>query len=354
MPGKLLTSLRNTVPTVSSTAGPKYAQDINDVLTGILDDLEPTVKPSEIDINADFDISGNTLLDVLTLQLNNQAATISGASNANRVYVTGGNLHFVNGSGIDVGITSGAALDSGSLGGFTNDYGLGDETARYTSSGSLYEFLSDTSPSDLHANVATGAVRIHETGVASSNRVTLTAPAGLAANYTWQYPASAAIAGISSTADLRINSSGVITVNETDTFGERTVQFVPATVIQSPRPSNWGSAINGRVAATGSSTNDASFGLTTRVGWRIKQVVVKVNKTSTGALNVKFWKYAATGVPVQVGSTQTTSLSGDQTLTVGSLTEVTVSGTFYFIEIEPPGSSEVSTVTAIEVTYDKV
>jgi hypothetical protein len=161
------------------------------VLTGILDDLEPKVKSAEINIDAELLCNDQNLTDVLAAQLTAQAATLSGAANARKVYSTSGDLYFVNGSGTNVRITNGATLDAAGLGGFTGDYGQPavDAVARYTDSAKLYDFLTDDTPDDKFANVAVGDLRIFEPDPATgSNRVQIAVPAGLAGNYDLELP----------------------------------------------------------------------------------------------------------------------------------------------------------------------
>ena len=218
MPGKLLTSLRNSIPAVGSTAGPTYATNVNTVLTGILDDLEPSVKAAELNINGDLEINGNNITEILAAQLAAQGSVLSGASHALKVYSTAGNLYWVNGGGTSVRITDGTGIDATNVDGIGGDYGgANPANLRYTSVGTFYDVLSDEAPNDVYAYLQTGDLRVHEVSAGLiSNYVALKSPTSLGATYTWTLPGALPTSG---TRLMTIDSTGVVH----DTEGATTI-----------------------------------------------------------------------------------------------------------------------------------
>lgn len=96
-------------------------QDWADMLNTIIDQLDAhdhssgkgvKITPSAIDINADLGFGGYKAAGLKETQFNDQAAALSGASNARGLHSFNGNLYWVNGSGASVPITSGTAVVS--------------------------------------------------------------------------------------------------------------------------------------------------------------------------------------------------------------------------------------------------
>jgi hypothetical protein len=106
-----------TLPTVSVTLGPTWASQLNTAITTI-DEHDHTsgkgkkVPASGLDINTDLSFDSNRAIDLLSVKMDSQNSTLTGASNASSVYSVNGDLYFTNNAGVAVQITSGGALAS--------------------------------------------------------------------------------------------------------------------------------------------------------------------------------------------------------------------------------------------------
>lgn len=104
------------LPVVTETLGPLWAAQLNEALE-ILDEhdhasIGKQIPTAGLNINANLDFNGYKPFDLLSTQYTSQLAALTGATNANSVYVSGGNLYYTNGSGTAVQITNGGALVS--------------------------------------------------------------------------------------------------------------------------------------------------------------------------------------------------------------------------------------------------
>jgi hypothetical protein len=105
------------LPVVTQTLGPEWATQLNTALEVV--DLHDhssgkgvKVKTAGLDINADLTFAGFRALNLQASQYTSQALPLSGALNANSVYVSGGNLYFTNGSGVSIQLTTGGSIVS--------------------------------------------------------------------------------------------------------------------------------------------------------------------------------------------------------------------------------------------------
>lgn len=113
-----LTNFMNLdLPTVSVTLGPEWASEINAAFE-VVDAHDHSsgkgvrVKTAGLDINADLTFAGFRALELRSAQFVSQPTLLTGATNANSVYVSSGNLYFTNGSGIAVQVTNGGSIVS--------------------------------------------------------------------------------------------------------------------------------------------------------------------------------------------------------------------------------------------------
>ena len=103
------------LPTVTVTLGPEWASNINDAFS-VVDQHDHSsgkgvkISPAGLNINSSLTFNNNRAINVSGSQFQSLSATQTGASNANLIYVVGGNLYFTNGSGAVVQITSGGTL----------------------------------------------------------------------------------------------------------------------------------------------------------------------------------------------------------------------------------------------------
>lgn len=221
MPGK---SLGITLPTPggspSGTPGPDYSSELHAALTAIINDLEPKVRASELNIDSLLDIQGQTLKDIALAKFTDQSSPQAGASNLRCFQSVLGDAYFVNGAGVAVRITNGSQLDIAAVGGFTGDYGAGgvDAEASYDDASSMYEFYADT-PTGLMGRMLCGDVRIRRMVAGVTNHVAVMSPASLAASYNFVLPAglpAAPAAGEESC--LTIDESGQVAFTEDPNF----------------------------------------------------------------------------------------------------------------------------------------
>lgn len=105
------------LPVPTSTLGPAWAQQLNDALDKIDNHDHSSgsgtkVTPSGLNINAALDINNNNVLNVNTLELINQSATLSGVSYACSLQFSNGNFFIVNSGGTPVQLTNGNSIMS--------------------------------------------------------------------------------------------------------------------------------------------------------------------------------------------------------------------------------------------------
>ena len=105
------------LPVVSTTLGPEWAAKLNAGLE-VVDSHDHTsgkgikVPTAGLNINADLSFNTNRASALLSSKYTSQASALSGASNANSVSVSGGNLYFTNSSGTAVQLTTGGSIVS--------------------------------------------------------------------------------------------------------------------------------------------------------------------------------------------------------------------------------------------------
>lgn len=105
------------LPTPSVTLGPEWAIELNAALT-VIDSHNHSsgfgayIHPSGLDIDSDLDFQGNKAFNLKSSKYDDQASTLTGATNASSVYSKLGDLWFTNGSGVAVQLTSGSSIIS--------------------------------------------------------------------------------------------------------------------------------------------------------------------------------------------------------------------------------------------------
>ncbi len=104
-----------TLPTVSISIGPTWANQINTAIESIdshnhSSGFGAQVPTSGLNINANLDFGGYKPYNLLSTQFTSNDSTLTGASNANSCSVTSGDLYFTNSAGNSVQITDGGAV----------------------------------------------------------------------------------------------------------------------------------------------------------------------------------------------------------------------------------------------------
>jgi hypothetical protein len=211
-------TILGTIPTVGSTSGPLYAENISEFLQSIKERLETKVAQDGLLISGDLELNAQRLTEIGSLSFENLGAPL-GATRA--VYFSGGDLYVDDGSGTSIQVTSAGALNVASVSGINGTgYGASGVEILWVAGSTLFK-LKDAAAANSYADIQVQRAKI--TDVTSGNAVTLTAPV-LAGNITVSLPnslpASSSVllldnAGLmSSTRDLSIDSitlSGDIT-----------------------------------------------------------------------------------------------------------------------------------------------
>ena len=112
MPGNDLTALRDKIPT-SSTQQATGRANVSDILTGILNDIEPKVTPAGLDMTSALSfLSGGVYSPVTNVgYLNLQDRAATPAVNES-LYVKDDELYYRDGGGNDVAITAGGSVSA--------------------------------------------------------------------------------------------------------------------------------------------------------------------------------------------------------------------------------------------------
>lgn len=145
-----------------------------------------TVKTAGISINADLPFGGFAATALKAMALS-AVAEVSVAGYACALFrnTDDDELYWRTAGGVNVQITAGSSLNASLLGGFTGDYGAGDEEAEFSSGTGIYDFrVADTE----RALIDCADIRLFEKTAGVTNAVKLKSPAALAASYTMTMP----------------------------------------------------------------------------------------------------------------------------------------------------------------------
>lgn len=198
-----------TLPTVTVTAGPEWASQLNTAITTI-DAHDHTsgkgmkIIPAAMNINEDLEFNGYSATELKSTRFDNQAASLNGVNDVRCLYVSGSDLFYNNGTGTAVQITSGGGLNAASIGGIGGDYATSSASVSYSTSSKTFTF---TQASNAAAHLDAGNVVLRE-ATASANGVTLKSPTTLSASYNFIYPTG--LPGAGETKLLSIDSSGQV------------------------------------------------------------------------------------------------------------------------------------------------
>lgn len=168
------TPLMNLVlPDVGVTAGPTWATLLNAAMNLIDSHDHSSGKGSRIptaglNINADLELNGFNLTEILATVFNSQAGTL-GQTLTSRVYVVGNELYFNDGVGNAVKITNAGAVNVSGSNGIGGDYGGGNPAAlNFVEATSTYEFYENPAGSS-RGNILFGALDMNSRFSALSN-----------------------------------------------------------------------------------------------------------------------------------------------------------------------------------------
>lgn len=177
------------LPVPGSEPGPTYATDNNTAFTTV-DSHNHTsgqgiqIPSAGLNINADLPFGGFNAITLRSSRFSNQGSPLSGVNDLDCLYSSGNNLYWNNGSGQQVQITAGAALNAASIGGIGGDYITSGASEFYTNSTKTFSF---TQAANTSASLDAGSITIRE-NVASAKGITISSPTSLAANYSQTLP----------------------------------------------------------------------------------------------------------------------------------------------------------------------
>ncbi len=330
------------IPGVGTEAGPTYATDVNNSLTiidahthvagsGVL------ITPAAISINVDLPMNNNSLTGVKSVVLTPQLSTTAN----NSLYDFGGNLHFVDGTGIDIAITAGGVVNATSSG-----ISSGTATASFVG-GVLVVNAAPLTPANIQA-----ASYLMGNNTAGTNFLTLQPPNAMAANYSLTFPTLP-----SQTNVMTLDTSGNMGSITYDAVGQN-MTVVGADAIAANIDTTGANAIGsnmtnlssgissggktvvvsnttfGPIGLIGGFCNGTASGSGTGFTW---------TSPGTGVYNINF-NSAFTGVPGVVATSSNTIVSDDLVASIGTVTsssvvivlvlafnDVRTSGAFHFI-----------------------
>lgn len=195
------------LPTVSETAGPDYATEVNTAFETVDSHDHTTDKGVQVPaagINIDSDLTFNNFnaTDFKSVRFRNQSVALGGATDVGCMYEAGGNLFYNDLTGTQIQLTAGGALNAASIGGIGGDYSTSTASVYYQSIDSTYYFTSNT---NTPATVNIGSAIIREPAV-SSNGITIKSAASLGASYDLTLPSATP----ASTRILSMTSSGTV------------------------------------------------------------------------------------------------------------------------------------------------
>lgn len=239
-----------TLPSIGITPAPTYGTQQNNDLT-LIDQHDHTpgkgvvLTADSININSDFTLNSNNLIDVRSVRFTAQGSPISDPTDIGCIYVAGVDLYYNDGNGNQVQITNlgSVAGASGSIAGLVSP-----ASASYTPMDSTFTWQSDI---NTPAIMDQGPTIIREL-VAAGEGVTLQAPAGLAASYDLVLPPSLP----ANNSVLTVDASGNVTTSiphEVDS----TLGFF--TVNGDFQTTNGDVTAGGNVAATGNVTSNGDM-----------------------------------------------------------------------------------------------
>lgn len=341
-----------TLPTVSVTTGPTYATQINAAITEIRATVDAKVTPAGITINADLPFTNSGVFYACTsverTNYQNKSGTISAGTFPVSVYVTNGNLHYNDGAGNIIQLTSGGALNIAATGGITGSgYGSAGVEVNWESGTTRYRFKS-ASGADAFAHVAVNDLLLND---GSGNFITHAAPA-ISADYTVTWPTAVPAA----TNVMMMSSAGTISVPTDLTLATNQHVIVSGTGLYK-RPSQSRKIIphngvfttgTGTYLATGYVTNGAAgdvfiLPLELNVSERILSIDIRYDTTvAAGRTTTATLKRKVDGANTSLGNV-TSAESSVATMSISSINETVNTGvnTSYVLEFTYSGGSGV-------------
>lgn len=325
------------LPTVSGTPGPDWASELNTCLQTI-DAHDHTaakgvkVPVAGLNINADLSMVGYNLTTMRSVRLQDNGTAITGASDLNVLHCAGGNLYYRDGSGNQIQLTVGGALNASSVGGFGGDYATSTASAFYTTASKTFTFWqSANTPAILDC----GTIKLRKVA-ASGYGISLTAASGISGDYTLTLPAALPVSALVMQSDSSGNISfsntlASVTITGAVDFSSGSINAGSANKVIAAVTTVTGVGANVNGAKT--SSDGVLSGVTiTRTGRPVMLILVSGDTGTdegyvTGTVGARFnWKKAGArlGGPTTFGSTSYSFFAGacyvDTSSTTGSAT----------------------------------
>lgn len=178
------------LPTPTVTLGPEWASELNAALE-IVDAHTHApgsgvqIPTAGLNINANLSVNDFKIYDLMSTQYSSQSATLTGAANANSLYVVSGNVYFTNGSGVAVQITSGGSIVSAPADVQALEYATVASNLAINASDTFVFLSVDTNAArtitfPLASSVVTGRIYYvkDETGLSNTNAISFATSGG--------------------------------------------------------------------------------------------------------------------------------------------------------------------------------
>lgn len=329
--------------------------DALDAALGLLDEHDhtpgkgPRVPILGLDVNDDLSLTGaHALTDAHHVKL----FPVALFSDAGSVFINqaDNNLYFQNSVGTNIKITDGNILNvagfAGSIGG---DYTAVSAALNFDSGGNRYTLRG--AGGTTWARMASGEVRLFETGSTDAVFVGHAAPTALAGSYTVTWPlalpGAQALVQVEADGDVVFSNTvpGNLTVQGTLSRPEPLTFHPSLGVLGAGATYTMGGVVAGLPGSielgTGTDRN-ANLPLILREGSTLTSWNVRINKrSSTGTVSVKLVESSSSGSVAQLGATQSNSANAPGAIDLGQtgLSVSIVSGRRYFIEVTGGGST---------------
>lgn len=358
------TPLGLTLPVIGGTQA-AAAQSINTALSAIIARLESKVSAADLSIDADVSFKAGAVFSGITDLQRAAFASLSSAltagTNPNTAYVLNGNLHFIDGAGNLVQITSNGAVNVSTTGGITGaGYGIGGVEFNWDSGNTRFSARSGAGADD-YADVQCADLLLRD---ASGNAIRFQAPA-IASDYSLSLPsalpASTSLLQVTSTGLMQttlaptgltgvtLASGGHVTLSGAGELkhGNR-VLMIPASAasaVGGPTHTSIGSI--GLIEAG----DFVLFPLPLAVGDRIISVTLQGIFTGAGTRTLALRRRADAGADTNV-SAPTSTTTGDTAVVYNVADTVIAANNTYYLRFTTTTASS-DDVFGIYVTYDR-
>jgi hypothetical protein len=334
-------------------------------------------------ISIDADLSFGSLYGPTNLHRITFASIVAlGANNKSLFVNTADNeLYWRSNAGANVKLTSGSTLNVAAFtGGIGGDYAAVGAEVAYEDANDRYTLKQQ---GGVWARIASGELRLSETGTSESVFAGISVPAALASSYTLTLPltlpastnivqmTSAGVMSASNTISVAIAAasasfSGLVTANAGLTAAVNTHVTVSGTgefkhgsfttVLSSIGGASAGasSLVNGSaVMRVGAAGNDWHRPLDLDVGQRVQTISVRLKPGAVGAIVTASLVKDADGVITSIAVVGVSSGTAYQTLTSATINHTVAAGGSYSVQYSFTGSASNSDLAHITLVRDR-